>query len=263
MYGRGEQRSPSLSSTAPGVAGWLTSCPAEVARTELCSRTGPPGFVPSSGGYGAGRSGGPPPGYGAPVHDRGYGGARGHAGLGTQGAAPNLPRPPNLPPTPHMSMSPDAHANPGGVSVGGGERYSLFVGSIVDGLENGWLEKILAVRRGLAPSGIVDWCDSSDPRTDYGGEAMLGGANRSPGPSRHSVARRRRSRLSSTASPSPSCGASRSSTRPRSRCRTERRKSCSSRRTKRPGAGWTSTRRSACRIRCAQPLSVAATRGAR
>lgn len=29
---------------------------------------------------------------------------------------------------------------------GGGERYSLFVGSIVDGLENGWLEKILAVR---------------------------------------------------------------------------------------------------------------------
>ncbi|GAA5870360.1 hypothetical protein JCM3774_002709 [Rhodotorula dairenensis] len=126
---------------------------------------GPPGFVPSSGGYGGARSGGPPPGYGAPVHDRGYGGggggARGHAGLGTQGAAPNLPRPPNLPPTPQTSLSPTISA--AGAPIGG-ERYSLFVGSIVDGLENGWLEKILAVagpvtsfRRPSPPFAFVEY----------------------------------------------------------------------------------------------------------
>lgn len=27
-----------------------------------------------------------------------------------------------------------------------GEKFSLFVGSIVDGVENGWLERILGVR---------------------------------------------------------------------------------------------------------------------
>jgi len=27
-----------------------------------------------------------------------------------------------------------------------GERFSLFVGTIVDGLENAWLERILGVR---------------------------------------------------------------------------------------------------------------------
>jgi RNA-binding protein 25 len=56
-----------------------------------------------------------------------------------------LPRPANLPPTPQTSMSPGAPMG-GSAGGGGGERYSLFVGSIVDGLENGWLEKILAVR---------------------------------------------------------------------------------------------------------------------
>ncbi|KWU44249.1 hypothetical protein RHOSPDRAFT_34264 [Rhodotorula sp. JG-1b] len=129
---------------------------------------GPPSFAPSSGGYGGGRSGGPPPGYGAPVHDRGYSspqprGHHHHAGLGSHGAAPNLPRPANLPPTPQTSMSPGA---PMGGSAGGGgaERYSLFVGSIVDGLETGWLEKILAVagpvtsfRRPSPPFAFVEY----------------------------------------------------------------------------------------------------------
>ncbi|GAA6014482.1 hypothetical protein JCM8202_001551 [Rhodotorula sphaerocarpa] len=138
---------------------------------------GAPGFVPSSGGGGGGgggygpRSGGPPPGYGSPMRqDSGYGArAHGHAGLGAQGAAPNLPRPANLPPTPAYgggSGSPLSAGGGGGGGMGGegGERYSLFVGSIVDGLENGWLEKILAVagpvlsfRRPSPPFAFVEY----------------------------------------------------------------------------------------------------------
>lgn len=145
MYGRGEH----------GCA----ACLGNRADPSLALRgAGAPGFVPSSGGGGGGgggygpRSGGPPPGYGSPMRqDSGYGArAHGHAGLGAQGAAPNLPRPANLPPTPAYgggSGSPlSAGGGGGGAGMGeGGERYSLFVGSIVDGLENGWLEKILAV----------------------------------------------------------------------------------------------------------------------
>ncbi|BGP14510.1 hypothetical protein JCM10213_000384 [Rhodosporidiobolus nylandii] len=109
---------------------------------------------------------GPPPGYGspfsAPSGPGGYGGGansiptgpRGgsHAGLGAPGAPSSLPRPPNLPQTPSFAMQPPAgFVPPAGGAMGGpvggwqGEKFSLFVGNIVDGVENGWLERLLGV----------------------------------------------------------------------------------------------------------------------
>ncbi|BGP38550.1 hypothetical protein JCM10450v2_002499 [Rhodotorula kratochvilovae] len=127
---------------------------------------------------------GPPPGYGAdrgygaragqggsPAGpDRGYGGApsgpRSHTGLGATGLPP---RPPNLPQAPVGGAYVASPAEGGaagalGMQAAQGERFSLFVGSIVDGLENGWLERILGVagpvlsfRRPSPPFAFVEY----------------------------------------------------------------------------------------------------------
>ncbi|GAA5898311.1 hypothetical protein JCM8208_006941 [Rhodotorula glutinis] len=104
-------------------------------------------------GYGA-RAG-----EGAQHSPHGYGGTPPtgprHAGLGSAGAPSSLPgRPSSLPPTP--AGAPGAHGGSPPVDGGAagalgmqaaaqGERFSLFVGTIVDGLENAWLERILGV----------------------------------------------------------------------------------------------------------------------
>jgi RNA-binding protein 25 len=66
-----------------------------------------------------------------------------HVGLGAPGAAANLPPPQNL-----NRYVPQANAFPGVVpsQAWNGEKFSLFVGSLADGLEDGWLERILGVR---------------------------------------------------------------------------------------------------------------------
>ncbi|GAA6061412.1 hypothetical protein JCM10212_004470 [Sporobolomyces blumeae] len=144
----------------------------------------PPPSGPRGGGYG-------PPGYHAtPPYQQhnGYGGpappSRAHAGLGMPHAPPNLSRPSNLPATPspyspshasspHPGPSPSPSSN-GATGVlttqytgpMSGEKFSLFVGSIADGVENGWLERILEVagpvlsfRRPSPPFAFVEYSD--------------------------------------------------------------------------------------------------------
>ncbi|KPV76422.1 uncharacterized protein RHOBADRAFT_52433 [Rhodotorula graminis WP1] len=96
---------------------------------------------------------------GAQRSPQGYGGGPPtgprHAGLGSVGAPSSLPgRPSNLPPTPMGAAAPPGTSPPvdGGAAgalgmqaAAQGERFSLFVGTIVDGLENAWLERILGV----------------------------------------------------------------------------------------------------------------------
>ncbi|GAA6011306.1 hypothetical protein JCM10207_008293 [Rhodosporidiobolus poonsookiae] len=111
---------------------------------------------------------GPPPGYGSPVPTgpRGGGGGYGpppagfapsgprHAGLGSHNAPSNPPRPHNLPQNPMggaypvpppPGFVPGADGLGGGAGLPTGEKFSLFVGNIVDGVENGWLERLLGV----------------------------------------------------------------------------------------------------------------------
>ncbi|GAA5930631.1 hypothetical protein JCM1841_006822 [Sporobolomyces salmonicolor] len=131
---------------------------------------GPPGYPPSgpSGyrdapphGYGGG-GGGPGGSYqGVPT------GPRTHAGLGAPGAPSSLPRPPNLPPAPAFGGgSPAGGGAAVGPGMGMGEKFSLFVGSIAEGVENGWLERILGVagpvlsfRRPSPPFAFVEYSD--------------------------------------------------------------------------------------------------------
>ena len=101
---------------------------------------------------------GPPPcgprggnSYGSPNPNNGYSqfsqatplGGRGHAGLGSTSYQP--------PPSQHHQQPPHNPSpyepQPNSESAGGagGEKFSLFVGNIADGIENGWLERILQV----------------------------------------------------------------------------------------------------------------------
>ncbi|GAA5852364.1 hypothetical protein JCM9279_001176 [Rhodotorula babjevae] len=96
---------------------------------------------------------------GAQHSTHGYGGTPPtgprHAGLGSAGAPSSLPgRPSSLPPTPAGAAAAHGGSPPvdGGAAgalgmqaAAQGERFSLFVGTIVDGLENAWLERILGV----------------------------------------------------------------------------------------------------------------------
>lgn len=109
-----------------------------------------------------------------------------------------------------------------------GERFSLFVGGIA-GIDDGWLERILGV-------------------SSFDAGALADPPRRS-GPSSPSDARHLRSRLSSTATPNPFCVVSRRSTAPRLRRGRPGTRCYSSRRTRRQGHGWMSTRRPASRMR--------------
>ncbi|GAA5967044.1 hypothetical protein JCM11641_000422 [Rhodosporidiobolus odoratus] len=107
---------------------------------------GPPQDYRPNNGYG------PPGGYQNPGGGGGggySGGQRSHAGLGAPGAPSSLPRPANLPQTPSFSTPPPSGFTPasglGSPASETQDKFSLFVGSIVDGVENGWLEKILGV----------------------------------------------------------------------------------------------------------------------
>lgn len=72
-----------------------------------------------------------------------------HAGLGAPGAAANLPPPPNL-----AQGSSSYGSNPQFV----GEKWTLFVGSVADGVDAGWLERILNVRElGDAVFPLHEW----------------------------------------------------------------------------------------------------------
>lgn len=81
-----------------------------------------------------------------------------HAGIGSQGAAPNLPRPPNLgssgpgpgqfsPGPPPANFVPGSGQFPGVAPSAGwnGDKFSLFVGNIADGVSDAWLERIVGV----------------------------------------------------------------------------------------------------------------------
>ncbi|GAA5823178.1 hypothetical protein JCM3770_005570 [Rhodotorula araucariae] len=131
----------------------------------MYGRGAPPGYG-ADRGYGA-RAGND----GSPAGpDRSYGGAppgsRSHTGLGATGLPP---RPPNLPQAPVGAAYGTPPAEGGaagalGMQAAQGERFSLFVGSIVDGLENGWLERILGVagpvlsfRRPSPPFAFVEY----------------------------------------------------------------------------------------------------------
>ncbi|GAA6037221.1 hypothetical protein JCM8097_008628 [Rhodosporidiobolus ruineniae] len=150
---------------------------------------------------------GPPPGYGAPPptgprggHGGGYGGGanaiptgpRGHhTGLGASPSGPSsLPhRPPGLPQTPSFSTPPPVGFVPASGGMGGdgspgfyqGEKFSLFVGSIVDGVENGWLERILGVA-GLVlsfrrPTPAFAFVEYADPESVLRCLEVVNGAN--------------------------------------------------------------------------------------
>ncbi|KAK4058452.1 hypothetical protein OIO90_000611 [Microbotryomycetes sp. JL221] len=138
----------------------------------------PPGWQqspPGRGGYGP-----PGPAYGAPPPPRaaapgyGYGGGGGggprHAGLGSQGAAPNLPPPPNLhqsPQPPSADALSASHFPSVPTSSGwNGEKFSLFVGNIADGVSDQWLERIvgtagpvLNLKRPTPAFGFVEYSD--------------------------------------------------------------------------------------------------------
>ncbi|BGO90262.1 hypothetical protein NBRC10512v2_002309 [Rhodotorula toruloides] len=140
------------------------------------ARHRPAGYGPPGGGYGEGGGyGRSPGGYGPPPSGPGgYGGAppsgpRHHAGLGSRGAPSNLPPPPNLAGSPGGYGSPAVGGAAGALGMQGpaGEKFSLFVGSIVDGLENGWLESILGVagpvlsfRRPSPPFAFVEYAEA-------------------------------------------------------------------------------------------------------
>ncbi|GAA5886101.1 hypothetical protein JCM5296_007089 [Sporobolomyces johnsonii] len=130
---------------------------------------GPPGYPPSGP---SGYRDAPPHGYGGGGPGGSYQGVptgpRSHAGLGAPGAPSSLPRPPNLPPTPAFGGgSPmGGGAAAAGTGLGIGEKFSLFVGSIAEGVENGWLERILGVagpvlsfRRPSPPFAFVEYSD--------------------------------------------------------------------------------------------------------
>ncbi|GAA6003195.1 Snu71p [Rhodotorula paludigena] len=124
----------------------------------MYGRGPPPGYGAPPGGYGSPNGGGAGYGRGPPGGGYGGGGPSGprHAGLGSHGAPSNLPsRPPHLPSAPGGGYGSPAGSS-GSDAAGGaagalgmqpaqGPTFSLFVGSIVDGLENGWLERILGV----------------------------------------------------------------------------------------------------------------------
>lgn len=157
--------SPQRSPTAQALAASRT-CTVEVRPApcpRLCSvrtSSSPPSLAPlaaprKDNGYGARAS------QGAQNSPRGYGGSPPtgprHAGLGSAGVPSSLPgRPSNLPPTPTAAAavahggSPPVDGGAAGAlgmqAAAQGERFSLFVGTIVDGLENAWLERILGVR---------------------------------------------------------------------------------------------------------------------
>ncbi|KAK4700504.1 RNA-binding protein 25, partial [Phenoliferia sp. Uapishka_3] len=100
-----------------------------------------------------------------------------HAGLGAPGAAPNLPPPPNLHQGAPSPYGPGAASSPYGPTSTGfpgvipsqawnGEKFSLFVGSIADGIVDGWLERILgtagpvlSLRRPSPPFAFVEYGD--------------------------------------------------------------------------------------------------------
>ncbi|KAM0788418.1 hypothetical protein ACM66B_001555 [Microbotryomycetes sp. NB124-2] len=141
------------------------------------------GYGPPQGGGGGGWQQSPPGraggGYGSPYSAQqqhpgsnyGYGGGRGprHAGLGSHGAAPNLPPPPNL----HHSNVSSPHAQQAShfptvpTSDGwNGDKFSLFVGSIADGVSDAWLERIvgaagpvLSLKRPTPAFGFVEYGD--------------------------------------------------------------------------------------------------------
>ncbi|GAA5884409.1 hypothetical protein JCM6882_005238 [Rhodosporidiobolus microsporus] len=108
---------------------------------------GPPSYGNGGGGYGAPPPGFvPPPGSGAnniPTGPR-------HAGLGSNSHSnSSLPhRPAGLPQTPSFGTPPPPQGFvPPSTAAGAwqGDKFSLFVGNIVDGVENGWLERLLEV----------------------------------------------------------------------------------------------------------------------
>ncbi|GAA5880441.1 hypothetical protein JCM16303_005382 [Sporobolomyces ruberrimus] len=88
-----------------------------------------------------------------------------HAGLGSTayggggGSRGGPPPPSTMAPSPY-------EPSPQQQDVVGGEKFSLFVGSIADGVENGWLERILQVagpilsfRRPSPPFAFVEYSD--------------------------------------------------------------------------------------------------------
>ncbi|GAA5948560.1 hypothetical protein JCM3765_004925 [Sporobolomyces pararoseus] len=94
-----------------------------------------------------------------------------HAGLGSSSYSPAAStRPSNLPSTPspyEPRASPSSAVTSSTDGANGiGEKFSLFVGSIADGIENGWLERILQVagpilsfRRPSPPFAFVEYSD--------------------------------------------------------------------------------------------------------
>ncbi|KAI5481570.1 hypothetical protein MNV49_002796 [Pseudohyphozyma bogoriensis] len=81
------------------------------------------------------------------------------AGLGAPGAPQHLPPPPNL----QHSPSPGPAGSPGAY---GGDKFPLFVGAIADGVETGWLERVLgtagpvlSLKRPSPPFAFVEYGD--------------------------------------------------------------------------------------------------------
>ncbi|KAK4051818.1 hypothetical protein OIV83_002523 [Microbotryomycetes sp. JL201] len=140
-----------------GAAGWQQSPPGGYGS--------PYGAPPPGSNYGYGGAGGPRPGYG--------GGQPRHAGLGSYGAAPNLPPPPNLQGSPQQQQQQPQpqqqapHFPTVPTSEGwNGEKFSLFVGSIADGVSDAWLERIvgaagpvLTLKRPTPAFGFVEYGD--------------------------------------------------------------------------------------------------------
>ncbi|GAA5903551.1 Snu71p [Sporobolomyces salmoneus] len=92
-----------------------------------------------------------------------------HAGLGSSSYNSPQPhqRPSNLPSTPSPYETPAQSGSGFGEGANAvGEKFSLFVGSIAEGIENGWLERILQVagpilsfRRPSPPFAFVEYSD--------------------------------------------------------------------------------------------------------
>ncbi|GAA5829467.1 hypothetical protein JCM11251_005061 [Rhodosporidiobolus azoricus] len=168
MYGRGK-----LSSILQQASTQL-----KLLRVPSCSSiaAGPPSYGNGGGGGGYGGSGPP------------TGGPR-HAGLGSHNASPGLPhRPPfgsASSPSPAQGMpSPGFVPSSGaGAANGGyqGEKFSLFVGSIVDGVENGWLERLLEVAGTVLsfrrPTPAFAFVEYADPESVLRCLEVVNGAN--------------------------------------------------------------------------------------
>ncbi|GAA6007812.1 hypothetical protein JCM11491_003973 [Sporobolomyces phaffii] len=96
-----------------------------------------------------------------PQQQQPSGGPPRHAGLGSASYGGH-PAPANLPSTPSPYEPHAATSEP----VAAVDKFSLFVGSIADGVENGWLERILQVagpilsfRRPSPPFAFVEYSD--------------------------------------------------------------------------------------------------------